>query len=274
MLKWNPQTNCLTEWQVPGWPTPLRFSGWGCEVGNWFGFFAHERLGGLHCQIKNSHLAPANPARLESSWHIILPQAQLSLHILDELMASNALVRNLAVKNLATEISWIGDAVIRTVIPWEDGLIAQVEQQELVHQDKNYYYDTEGAEIALQWADGRRLVVAWHHPPEVPPTMMPCLYGRDQPCMPQYDHVHSNSRAWVVHARLLVDQPASLVYRWSRFLFWDRTFWGRWIVSPARLGHRWRAAEWKLGGRGSLYGLWPLLPDQEIRLSVKISVHQ
>jgi hypothetical protein len=271
MMKWDPLTNCLTEWQVPGWPKPLSFSGWGCEVGNWFGFFAHERLGGRHCQIHKYQLPAPSVTRLESSWQVILPQAQFSLHLCDELIAPNALKRNLTVKNLAKGVSWIGDAVIRTVVPWEAGLTADIEGQALEHEDKNYYHDTEASQVALRWADGRRLTLAWEKPPEVPPTLMPNLYVRDQPRMVQYDHLHSNSRAWVLHARLLVDQPASFVYRWSRFLFWDRTALGRRVVSPPRLAHRWRAAEWKLGGRGSLYGLWPLSPDLSLNLSIIIT---
>lgn len=271
MLIYDPHTNCLLEWHIPNWPQPLKLTGWGCEVGDWFGFFAHERLGGRNCRIVNRQLEPVNGNRLASSWDITLPQGKFSIKLVDEFISPNSLFRNLSVKNIAPEFSWVGDAVIRMVVPWEEGLIAQLEQRNILHENKNYYYDTEESEVALKWADGRHLVIKWMHPLVSPPTFTPYLYVRDQMVMAKYGHMHCDTRAWVIHARLLVDQPASFVYRWSRFLLWDRSILGRYFISARRLAHRWRAGEWRLPGRSSLYGLWPLYPDQELQLSIMIT---
>ncbi len=270
MIKWDPETNCLTQWQVPGWPQPLRFTGWGCEVGNWFGFFAQERLGGLACRIQQRHLDPPTSTRLASSWRVELPRATFQIHLADELVSPNCLVRHLTIKNPSREVSWIGDAVIRQVVPWEEGLVAQVGRQGIVHLDSNFYYDTEGPEVTLRWPDGRQLRMQWSKEINAPPPLTPYLYLRDQPAIPRYTHQHSERRAWVAHARLLAEQPAAFTYRWRRFICWDRGRIGRLLISLRRLGPRWRAGEWRLSGRGVLNGLWPMMPDQELDLSVRV----
>ena len=122
MISWDPQTNCITSWQVPDWPQPLRFTGWGCEVGNWFGFFSQAFLDGIACQIESSQLGPADGTRLGSHWVVKLPKAKFSIQVLDELVTPNTLIRKLTVFNTTPEIAWIGDAVLRLVVPWEEGL--------------------------------------------------------------------------------------------------------------------------------------------------------
>lgn len=267
------KTNCLTEWVVPHWPAPLCFSGWGCEIGNWFGFFAHERVGGLACKIKNRDLDASDQHPIRSAWRIALPKALFNVEVQDEWLTSQHILRTLNVQNVHERISWIGDAVIRLAIPWEEGLTAEVEGQRIVHEDRNFYFDTEEATVSLCWPDGRRLKISWsENMPTPPPPFTPYLYVRDQPAMPEYGHTHCLTRAWVVHARLIVEHPAAFVYRWGRnpLVFWNRGVIGRFLVSPPRLGCRWRAAEWKVKGRGTLYGLWPLLSSQTLSLGIEI----
>jgi hypothetical protein len=272
MISWDPETNCLLQWQIPNWPQPLRFTGWGVEVGNFFGFFAHERLGGRACRIEQRELNPTGPDILGSTWHIRLPKAWLRLRTMDEVAAPNQLHRQLWVSPLHNSgISWLGDAVLRLVVPWEKGLMAEVEGREIPHQGSNFYHDTEGQEVALRWPDGRRLQVKWVEYPNVPPALTPYLYVRDQPAMPRYPYRHCAVPGWVVHARVLVDYPASFLYYWSRVKLWDRGILGRYLNIPKRFGHRWRAGEWGLPGRGHLFGLWPLISPQEINFSIKIT---
>lgn len=270
MIRWNTNTNCITEWTIPSWSEPLRFSGWGCEVGNFFGFFAHERLGGCVCKIQQRQLKSFNGQQLAGNWQIAMPKAKFFLSMVDKVTSPTCMLRSLRIKNISKDISWIGDAVIRLVVPWQEGLHGILEQKVIDHKNKNSYYDTEDKKVALVWQDGRRLTISWVAQPVAPPSFTPYLYLRDQPSFPHSNHVHSAYRAWVVHARLLVDQPASFVYRWSKFTFWDRGLIGRYIVSPRKQFHRWRAAEWKLPGRGTMYGLWPMLPEQELLISIKI----
>jgi len=182
------------------------------------------------------------------------------------------MVRRLTIVNDRRETSWIGDLVIRSVVPWEPGLVAEIEGQMLEHQDNNFYYDTEELVVGLRWPDGRQLLVKWLEAPDVPPAFTHYLYIRAQPAMPWLGHKHCMARAWVVHARLLVDYPAAFVYRYARnpFVFWDRGLIGRFFIRPQRLGHRWRAGEWKQPGRGSLMGLWPLCKGQALSLSIEM----
>ncbi len=272
MIDWDSQSNCLTSWQVPGWPRPLRFTGWGCEVGNWFGFFSQDFLSGIACQIERCQLGPADGARLGSHWVIKLPKAKFSIQTLDELVAPNAMIRKLTITNPSPDIAWIGDAVLRLVVPWEEGLVAELEQQEIAHQGTNFYYDTEEAAVSLRWPDGRRLLVQWLERPEAPLAMTPYLYVRDQPVLPNHNHPLWANPGWVIHARLLVDYPAALVFRLWRnpFVLWGRGFLGRHLVSNKRFKNLWRAGEWKIHKRSFLCGLWPLMPAQSLKLTMKI----
>jgi hypothetical protein len=273
MITWESRTHCITEWHLPTWPYPLRFIGWGCEVGNGFGFFAHERLGGIGCQINSSRLESNSPKKVGSTWSLDLPKAPLYLQTEDELIACNRIVRQLSVFNPAKQrVAWIGDAVLRLVVPWEKGLVAEMEQKDIVHSNTNFYYDTEEPAVALRWPDGRRLVVGWLQPPQVPPALTPYLYVRDQPAMPQSGHAHCSEPAWVIHARLLVDYPAALVFRvWRNpLVLWSRGLLGRYLLSSRYLKNLWRAGEWNPGTRWNLFGLWPLLPAQSLNFGIKL----
>lgn len=274
MISWDPKTNCLTAWEVPEWPKPLCPSGWGCEVGNWFGFFAHEQLGGIACQIERSSLEPVSSTKLQSSWWIKLPRAKLCLNLLDDLVSPQRMVRTLTVKNHSPQVSWLGDAVLRMVIPWEPGLVAEVEGTEITHTNSNSYHDTEARQVGLKWPDGRRVQVSWLHQSREIPALTPYLYVRDQAPIPRSTHIPFHKPAWVVHARLLVDYPTAWVYRFGRLplTFWSRGILGRYLISPPRLQNFWRSAEWKTGLKRDLYGLWPLMPSQSLAFSILIEV--
>lgn len=273
MITWDQQTHCVTEWRVPAWPRPLRLTGWGCEVGNAFGFFAHERLGGFGCKIKDFHLESSPFGKVGSRWLIDLPKARLELQTGNELISPNRIIGQLLISNPCKKrVAWIGDAVLRLVVPWEEGLVAELEQREIVHRSTNFYYDTEEQSVALRWADGRRLVVSWLKPPQAPPALTPYLYLRDQPAMPQSLHAHCAEPAWVIHARLLVDYPAALVFRvWRNpLVLWSRGFLGRYLLSTRYLKKLWRAGEWHPGTRWNLFGLWPLRPGESLDMFINI----
>jgi hypothetical protein len=274
MITWDHQTNCLLTWQVPHWPQPLRFTGWGIEVGNAFGFFAQERLGGFGCRIESGHLEPTSATSLGGTWHIKFPKAELQVTTLDELVSPEIIIRHLSVTNRSRhEMAWLGDAVLRLVIPWEEGVTAEVEQRTIVHRGSNFYYDTEEPEVALRWPDGRRLVVGWHKRTNVPPALTPYLYVRDQPTLPRFSYSHCAVPSWVIHGRLLVDYPAALVFRVWRdpLVMWSRGFIGRYLISTRHIRNLWRAGEWHPGTRWNLFGLWPLLPQQSLQFSLKIT---
>ena len=287
MLSWDPETYCITEWQVPGWPQPLSFNGWGAEVGNGFGFFSQEFLGGIACRIESRQLENPSPTKLGSRWQIRLPQARLNLQMVDELILPRQIIRHLTVANLSEKnIAWIADAVIRLAVPWEEGLIAELEGKEINHQNTNFYYDTEEPEISLRWADGRRLLVRWLEKPYTIPALTQYLYVRDQPAMPQHNHYYWSVPVWVIHARLLVDYPAALVMRLWRnpLVFWSRGLLGRYVLGRVFMGrfslkNLWRAGEWhperkwQVLGRSLqpfIFGIWPLLPGQSLDFCIRI----
>jgi hypothetical protein len=272
-MKWQQDTNCITEWQIPSWPERLSFLGWGCEVGNGFGFFAHERLGGFGCQILGRELIPSNGNSLESNWQIKLPKAKLAIHLHDELISPTYLSRKISVTNNSRLFSWIGDAVLRLVIPWEEGLVAELGGQDIDHKNANTYHETEEPSVSLRWVDGKRLVVSWGNKKNLPPALTPYLYVRDQPFIPKYsDRLSYSRRVWVIHARLLVDYPAALVFRLWRnpFVMWDRGFFGRYLLSTHYARKYWRGGELRPGVKRLIFGLWPLLPSQSLNFDISV----
>ena len=54
---------------------------------------------------------------------------------------------------------------------WEEGILAEIGEQHIFHKNKNIYRETETPEVALSWADGRRLTVKWQGTPEAPLAM-------------------------------------------------------------------------------------------------------
>jgi len=276
MLSWDKRTNCITEWRVPGWPRPLNFIGWGCEVGNGFGFFAHERLGGLYCRIESRQLERPSPTKIGSRWQIKLPQTRLNLQTVNEMIRPNQIIRNLAVTNPSEKnIAWITDAVIRLVVPREEGLVAEFEQRDLVHKGSNFYHETEEPEVSLRWADGRRLVVRWLEKPYTIPALTPYLYVRDQPATPQYNDYPRSLPAWVIHARLLVDYPAAFVFRLWRdpCVIWSRGFFGRYLLKRRYLKYFWRGGELHPGLKWYIFGIWPLVAKQSFNYTIMIEAN-
>lgn len=273
LITWDHHTNCITNWTVPGWSQPISFTGWGCEVGNWFGFFAHEKPGGLACQIKDVKLEPTSPTEISSSWWIRLPKANFHIQNFDEI-SSTSIFRTLTLCNPSNSISWLGDAVIRLAVPWEQGLVAEQAGKIISHKNSNFYYDTEDSEMSLNWANGHRLTVNFLDQQNVPLPLTPYLYVRDQPALPGYEmHPLWGKPTWIIHARLLVDYPAALMYRLWRnpFVLWSRSRLGRFLLPTKHLGKLWRAGEWGVHKRCSLFGLWPMLPDQTMSFSIKIT---
>jgi len=272
---WNLDTGCLEEWKVPGWTGPLKPLGWGCEVGNWLGFFSQERLDGLACRIHEKTVVHQDQG-MTSRWLISLPHAVLTLELEDRLVGPGRMKRSLRVINPGAFISWLGDVVIRLVIPAEAGLEAIVGGARHMHAGKNRYLETEEPEVSLCWPDNRRLNVRWDTGGDWPPSFTRYLYVRDQPAIARRGHRHASVPTWVVHARLLVEDPAAFVYRWARnpLVLWSRGIIGRWLVRPRHLAARWRAAEFGLAGRGTLYGLWPLKPGQSLKMHVIVEATQ
>ncbi len=274
VITWDQETNCLKELQVPGWPQPLRFTGWGCELGNIFGLFFQERLGGRRFQVESRELEPTTATSLGSTWQIRLPKGKFRLSTLDEFPSPTRIIRHIKVANAdQTKVAWLFDAVLRLAVPWEEGLVAEVENRELVHRSSNMYYDTEEPQVALRWPDGRRLTVRWLGRPVSPPAMTPYLYVRDQPARPHAGEAHSATPGWVIHARLLVDYPAAFVFPVYRALvMWSRGPIGRYLLSRESWLGRWRIGEWQPGHKRSLFGLWPFLPGQTLNFSIQIDI--
>jgi hypothetical protein len=276
MLKLNENNNCVTEWHPSNWSRPLRISGWGCEMGNGFGFFSQEAIGGYGCQIMGRNLPPASPQLIESAWQIKFPKARIDIKMVDKIASPTSIIRHISVINPNSRyVSWLFDSVLRLAVPWEDGLVARLEQRDIIHRNSNFYYETEEPQVALQWTDGRRLSVKWLKKPNVPLAMTPYLYVRDQPAMPKYSQPSYATPSWVIHARTLVDYAPAFVFRLWRnpLVMWSRGLFGRYLISARYLKYFWRGGELHPGLKWFIFGLWPFLPKQSFNFSIMVEAN-
>lgn len=265
-------TGCVTKWSIPNFGE-MSFLGSGCEFSDWFSFFAHERLGGFGIKIRNIEIDHSD-LRAQSKWDVKTRKSHFIAEVMIEEKAPNLLVQSLKlIAQPSRPLSWLGDAVLRFVIPLENGLRAKVDGVSLDHKNSNTMVETENREVELCWLDGRILKFRWANGyPRCPLPMTPYLYARDQPANLKRGHKHCSRPAWVLHARLLVEMPAAFVFRFFRNpgVFWDRPKFFKILSDRLDLYRYWRAGEFQLSKRKQTQGLWPFKPGEGVELEIEL----
>lgn len=203
-------------------------------------------------------------------WEIQLPLAFLEIKTFD-FFNKNTIERSLIVKNIKNNYSWLRDIVIRTVIPWEENSFGILGERIIYHENKNFYNDCEDSKVYVI-LNNIKLEFLWDNIINVPPNFTRYFYIRDQPQSNRYKYEYCKERSWIIHARLHVDYPAAYIYRiWREpFVFFSRGFVGKYLVNPLRLRNRWRGSEFKVKGIGDLYGVWPIKPDHEMEIKIRL----
>jgi len=266
------KTGCITKWRVSEFGD-VNFLGSGCEFTDWFSFFAHERLGGFGIKFKKISIKN-NDTKVISHWDIKTKKGHFIAIVSFEEKCPNLLDQRLKLTaQPSRKTSWLGDAVVRFVVPSVGGSKAFVEGKYCNHNNSNTMIETEESEIRLKLAQNKELKFRWSEEfPKCPLSMTPYLYARDQPARPQDQHKHSSVPSWVLHGRVLTEMPAAFVFRFFRNpgVIWDRLKIYKILFNRLNLYSYWRAGEFKLEHRKQTQGLWPLRPGESIELSVEL----
>lgn len=266
------KTGCITKWKIPHFGE-VKFLGSGCEFTDWFSFFAHERLGGFGIKLKKISIEKIE-IKVTSQWDIKTKKGHFNVLVSFEEKYPNLIIQKLKITAQPSQtISWLGDAVIRFVIPANKDSKAFVENKYWTHNNSNTMIETEGREIRLQWAQNKEMRFRWSDAfPKCPISMTPYLYARDQPARPEDRHKHSSVPSWVLHGRLLTEMPAAFVFRFFRNpgVIWDRPKIYKILFNRLNLYKYWRAGEFKVAHRKQTQGLWPFKPGESIELSAEL----
>ncbi len=164
---------------------------WGCEFGNWFGFFSQARMGGTAVDILRKEVMPTAEC-VETRFEVRLPGGHYCFEGRDYLDQGE--IRRRYVLR-AIEESTLGDFVIRAALcggRWSEGRIAG---KRLMHSSKNrmYQYATSEASVCGgRWSLGFQTLDTIY-----PATLDNLLYLRDEP-----------PGLWILHHRLLTRNGA------------------------------------------------------------------
>ena len=265
-------TGCVTKWLIPDFGE-INFLGFGCEFTDWFSFFAHERLGGFGIKVKKISIEN-DDTKVISNWDIKTKKGHFIAIVSFEEKCQNLLVQRLKLTaQPSREISWLGDAVVRFVVPAVEDSKAFVEGKYWNHNNSNTMIETEEREIRLKLAQNKELKFRWSDGfPRCPLSMTPYLYVRDQPPRPKDQHKHSSVSSWVLHGRVLTETPAAFVFRFFRNpgFMWDRAKICKILFNRFNLYKYWRAGEFRVSRRKQTQGLWPFRPGEGVELKVEL----
>ena len=252
------------KWNAESAEAPIQFTGWGCEFGNWLGFYSSDLDSGVRARTLDTTDVRTSE-RINLVRDVLLPEAKNKIEM-TYFETGDRIDRTLKLTAGDSGIAWMGDAVLRTVVDAKAWTHAWVEGPRYSHENLNRYIETEDQSVHVGSSDGCCLEFFWNSEHSSwPPAFTRYLYVRDQP---------GDRPMWVVHARLVCEQPAEYVYRLTkgRGVFWSNGFLGRLLASPSRLWRRWRAAEFGIGGRGALNGVWPMAAGTDIEMSMSLKL--
>lgn len=119
-LEINPDNGCITALECD--KGKILIAGWGCEFGNWHGFFSQDKLGGSNVNIVKKEVSTTHEVA-KSVFEIMLPGSHVVFRGLD-ILQDGRILRNYILE--AKEDSTLGDFVIRAAVTsekWREGRI-------------------------------------------------------------------------------------------------------------------------------------------------------
>jgi len=180
----DPKSGCLSSISAAG--VQMDVGGWGCEVGNWYGFFSQEKVGGRNVQVLDRSVL-AGVATITARFEVALPRARVSLRS-TETLHDGIIEREYSLE--ALDASYIGDFVLRSGFEsrtWFEGMIGKYRLQHR-HRDRMVQIKTKAG--TLSSPDLR--VVSALCDARFPQRFDLLTYLRDEP-----------SGLWIIHHRLL-----------------------------------------------------------------------
>lgn len=202
----------------------IELTGGGCEFGDWYGFFSHEKMGGNSVEVLRSRV-DVTDSGATGEIDVRLPKGEYRLRF-EERLREGRLDREYVLEGLGAGA--LGDFVIRTTAAKTHFPSGEIREQTLAHIGENrmHQHAVRGARLI---ADDVALEFQLTDV-DAPGRLGVYTYLRDEP-----------TGLWVMHHRLLTEADASDEYvlrvRYSAF-----TSARSWWVRPLRRV-LWRACE-------------------------------
>lgn len=202
----------------------IRFTGGGCEFGDWYGFFSHEKLGGNRVTINLCNVNAAQD-RANGTIAVALPCGEYEFRF-DDRLDAGTLRRTYHLKSLG--VGAMGDMVIRSAASAAEFERGEIAGRAPAHEGLNRFmqYETRAARLI---GNGIELVFD-ADVPDAPGRLGMYTYLRDQP-----------DGQWIMHHRLLTESGHSdeYVLRVRHGAFSSKS--SPWV--KALRGPLWRACE-------------------------------
>ncbi|MFN0135506.1 MAG: hypothetical protein ACKVS9_05230 [Phycisphaerae bacterium] len=173
----------------------IRFTGGGCEFGDWYGFFSHERLGGNRVTINKCEVNSAQD-RANGTIVVALPCGEYEFRF-DDRLDAGTLRRTYHLKSVG--VGAMGDMVIRSAVRAADFQRGDIAGRAPAHVGLNRFMQHETSSARLI---GNGIELAFDADvPDAPGRLGMYTYLRDQP-----------DGQWIMHHRLLTECAASDEY--------------------------------------------------------------
>lgn len=249
------ETGCLQFIEAGDTIVPL--AAWGCEFGNWYGFFSQEKMDITGAIILDKEIT-IRQNHVHTMIEVSLPEAHLRFQGVESLH-SGKLIRTYRLQ--ALEKSLLADFVIRSGFSCKLWPKAILGDKELFHRGKNSLFERDEGIVQMVGSFPTAILE-----PNYASLLLPLqhlTYVRDEP-----------SGAWIVHQRVLTKNGSSdeYVFRMRHHLFSSYTC--------GVVGNRvFRKVFWRLAER--FWGRIPtiqvggnviFLPGSEIELQQVISL--
>jgi len=227
-LAFDAQTGCVTALVWAGGTVPVE--SWGCEFGNWHGFFSQARMGGTAVEVRRRQVV-GGPQEVTARFDVAYPGGTFRFTG-REMLADGRLQRRYELE--ALERSTLGDFVVRLGAAASRWPEARLGDRRLDHRNRNRMVLLPERTARLVGPDLH--LVSTLAAVDCPDSLDVLTYVRDEP-----------GGLWIVHHRLLTRDGACDEYA---FRFWRGTWssydhsWLRWKLMRRLF---WRLAERRPG---------------------------
>jgi len=173
----------------------IELSGGGCEFGDWYGFFSHEKMRGNGVDVLDSRVS-VSAAGATGDFRVRLPRGEYRLQF-NESLRDGQLHREYTLDGIGEGA--LGDFVLRTTVPKRGFSTGELDGRRLEHTNANRMHQLPVRSARL-FGDDASLEFTLDFV-EAPTRLGIYTYLRDEP-----------TGLWVMHHRLLTESVASDEY--------------------------------------------------------------